>query len=128
MKKKLLPLLLTLTVFILVSCNSGSAEKGKNANDVEKDVSVEIVWKDGEGDKFDVATDAEYLKEVLDEIDSVTYETNDGMVMVINGIRADYVKDGAYWAFYVNGEYCNYGIDDQPVEDGDEFEIVYTLA
>ena len=27
--------------------------------------------------------------------------------------------------FYVNGEYCMYGIDSQPVNDEDMFEIVY---
>ena len=31
----------------------------------------------------------------------------------------------AYWGFYINGEYCSYGIDSQPVSDGDIFEIVY---
>jgi hypothetical protein len=36
--------------------------------------------------------------------------------------------DGAYWSFNVNGEYCNYGVSEQPVEDGDAFEIVYTKA
>ena len=30
--------------------------------------------------------------------------------------------------FYVNDEYCNYGVSEQPVEDGDKFSIVYTLA
>ena len=33
---------------------------------------------------------------------------------------------GAYWGFSVNGQYCNYGIDEQPVEDGDAFVIAYT--
>lgn len=127
MKKKILPILLVLCVFTFVSCNS----KGKNDNsnvNTEKDVSVEIVWQDGERNEYEVNTDAEYLAQVLDEIDELSYETDDGMVMVINGVRADYVKDGAYWAFFVNGEYCNYGISDQPVADGDEFEIVYTVA
>ena len=32
------------------------------------------------------------------------------------------------FGFYVNGEYCNYGVSEQPVEDGDEFSIVYTPA
>ena len=50
------------------------------------------------------------------------------MVDTVNGVRADYEADGAYWSFCVNGEYCNYGIDTQPVEDGDVFSIVYTSA
>lgn len=127
MKKKILPILLVLCVFTFVSCNSKDKNDNSNVN-TEKDVSVEIVWQDGERNEYEVNTDAEYLAQVLEEIDELSYETDDGMVMVINGTRADYVKDGAYWAFYVNGEYCNYGISDQPVSDGDEFEIVYTVA
>ena len=50
------------------------------------------------------------------------------MVDTVNGEKAVYEEDGAYWGFTVNGEYCNYGIAEQPVADGDEFEIVYTLS
>ena len=68
------------------------------------------------------------IKELVFELDGLEYETTDGMVMSVNGVRADYVLDGAYWAFYVNGGYCNYGIADQPVNDGDIFTIEYTKA
>ena len=50
------------------------------------------------------------------------------MVTEVNGETAIYEENGAYWAFFVNGEYCNYGISDQPVNDGDAFRIVYTKA
>jgi hypothetical protein len=49
-------------------------------------------------------------------------------VDTVNGLYADYVKTGGYWGFYVNGEYCNYGISEQPVEDGDAFKIEWTKA
>ena len=49
------------------------------------------------------------------------------MVETINGVTPDYNVDGAYWSFYVNGAYCNYGIDSQPVEDGDAFVIKYEM-
>ncbi|MBR6381239.1 MAG: DUF4430 domain-containing protein, partial [Lachnospiraceae bacterium] len=44
------------------------------------------------------------------------------------GEQAIYAVDNAYWAFYVNDEYCQYGIDSQPVADGDAFKIVYESA
>jgi len=50
------------------------------------------------------------------------------MVDTINGLRADYTADKAYWSFYINGEYCNFGIDQQPIADGDQFKIEYTAA
>jgi hypothetical protein len=68
----------------------------------------------------------------MDEADGLTYSGTEGqyglMVDTVNGIRADYNLDGAYWSFYVNDSYCNYGISEQPIEDGDVFAIVYTLA
>lgn len=50
------------------------------------------------------------------------------MVESVNGVFADYVKDGAYWAIYVDGAYGNYGIDAQPLEDGHTYQLVYTIA
>ena len=48
-------------------------------------------------------------------------------VTAVNGIVADYNVDQSYWGFFVNEEYCNYGISTQPVEDGDTFSIIYTI-
>ena len=44
----------------------------------------------------------------------------------VNGENTDF-NNGSYWALYVNDGYCNYGIDSQPVYDGDAFQIVYTI-
>ena len=68
----------------------------------------------------------------MDDADGLTYEGEDSTygftVSVVNGESAVYDVNGAYWSFYVNDEYCNYGIDSQPVNDGDVFSIVYTPA
>lgn len=93
-----------------------------------KDVIIEVTNSEGKSTRYEITTHAEYLQGVMDEAEGLEYETSDGMVMVVGGERANYVQDGAYWAFYVNGEYCSYGISDQPVNDGDEFSIVYTKA
>lgn len=107
--------------------NMGPVENG-SIEFLGKDVTINLIGKDGENTEFLLTTTADYLKDVMDEAEGLDYETTDGMVMVVNGVRADYVLDGAYWAFYVNGEYCNYGISDQPVNDGDQFRIEYTKA
>ena len=101
---------------------------GVNSSKGSKLVTIEVVSPDGASTIYVVQTNAEYLRQVMDETDGLTYETNDGMVMVVNGVRADYILDGAYWAFYVNDGYCNYGIADQPVNDKDNFRIQYTKA
>ena len=91
-------------------------------------VTVEVVDDRGASSSYEVTTDALYLQQVMEQAEGLTFEMADGMVHTINGLRADYVLDGAYWGFFVNGDYCNYGIDQQPVEDADRFSIVYTLA
>ena len=80
----------------------------------------------------ELATDAEYLRQAMDEADGLTYSGTESdfgmMVEVVNGEQAIYAEDNAYWAFYVDGEYGQYGIDSQPVEDGVTYSIVYEAA
>ena len=99
-----------------------------------KSVSLSVVYDGGESTTYETKTDALVLQELMDELadEGLTYggtESEYGlMVDTVNDIRADYTLDGAYWSFYVNDEYCNYGISEQPVNDGDAFSIVYTPA
>ena len=93
--------------------------------------SVDIAVTDDEGyeKQYFINTEAQDLKQVMDELEQQDFEYSGeegeyGLyVDTVNGIKADNIN--AYWAFYVNGEYCNYSIDRQPVNDGDVFEIVY---
>ena len=107
---------------------------GPKTTEGSKAVSLAVVAEDGKDTTYDAKTDALVLKELMDELkdDGFSYggtESEYGlMVDTINGVRADYTLDGAYWSFYVNDEYCNYGISEQPVNDGDAFSIVYTPA
>ncbi len=97
-----------------------------------KEITIEVVNSLAESTIYDVKTDAEYLRQAMEEAEGLTFdgaETEYGLnISTINNERADYTLDGAYWGFYVNGEYCNYGVDTQPVEDGDAFKIEYTPA
>lgn len=80
---------------------------------------------------YNVKTDAEFLRQAMEETKGLTFSGTESeygmMVETVNGETADYNADGAYWAFYVNDEYCNYGIDSQPVVDGEAYRIVYTV-
>lgn len=100
--------------------------------DGEKNITIEVVMADSTSVLYEVSTDAEYLIEAMEDADELTFEGEEGIyglsVSTINGVRADYTLDGAYWGFYIENEYCNYGVSQQPVEDGDAFRIVYTPA
>lgn len=97
-----------------------------------KIITIEVVNKDKESVVYELKTDAEYLRQAMEEADGLRFDGEEGiygiMVTTVNGEKADYNTDGAYWSFYVNDEYCNYGIDSQPVFSGDNFLIKYTKS
>ncbi len=97
-----------------------------------KNITIEVVDDQAQSTMYEVNTDAEYLGDAIRETEGLTVEGTEGdyglMVDTVNGIVADYNTNGAYWAFYLNGEYCNYGMDEQLILDGEEYQIVYTVA
>jgi len=97
-----------------------------------KAITIEVINQADESKVYDVKTDAEFLREAMEEAEGLEFSGQESefgiMVEVVNGESAIYDQDAAYWSFMVNGEYCNNGIDTQPVEDGDAFQIVYTKA
>ncbi len=97
-----------------------------------KAVVIQVINKAEETKVYSLKTDAEYLKQAMEEAEGLEFKGSDGqyglMITEVNGELADFNTNGAYWSFYVNDDYCNYGIDQQPVNDGDTFKIVYTLG
>ncbi len=97
-----------------------------------KAITIEVINQAGETKEYETKTDAEFLMEAVEEIKDLEVLGEEGpygmMIESVNGETAIYEEDGAYWSIMVNGEYGMNGIDSQPVEDGDEFQLVYTLA
>lgn len=130
MKKKIIGIaaLVVLVVGMVFAYNTFKEKPVEGS----KEVTLEVVNSEEEAVSYELKTDAEYLIEVMDEAkeQGFIYEGEEGdyglMINSVNGEEAVYETDGAYWAFFVNGEYCNYGVSEQPVEDGDAFQIVYT--
>ncbi len=99
--------------------------------DGSKEISIHVIDDTASSTVYIVNTDAKYLHQAIDETKGLTVSGTESeyglMVETVNGITADYEKDGAYWAFYVDGEYCIYGIDQQQVDDGQTYQIIYTI-
>lgn len=95
-----------------------------------KEFTVEVIHKDGSSKSFTYHTDEEYVGTVLLAEGLIAGE--DGpyglYVQVVDGEEAVYEKDGAYWAFFVNGEYANTGVDQTPVNNGDVYGLTYTVG
>lgn len=127
-KKKLL--LLLIPVVLIAALVAGYFLLKPKTAKGSKNIEIRVVDNAGETKVYDVNTDAEYLRQAMEETKGLTFSGDESdyglMVVEINGVTADYNVDQSYWAFYVNDEYCNYGVDSQPVADGDVFRIEYT--
>lgn len=101
-----------------------------------KSITLEVIDNNQQSTVYDVHTDAEYLRQAMEEADGLEFSGSESeyglFIDMVNGVTADYAADGAYWSFYVKDAdgsyvYCSYGVDTQPVEDGDAFQIRYEV-
>ena len=129
-KKKIVTAVIALVILISVALVLYMLY-GPKPSSGSKSITLSIVYLDGSRDDYALRTDEEYLLDAANEIEDLTIEGHkDGSyfyVDSINGVSADYTADGAYWAIYVDGAYGNYGIADQPIEDGISYEIRYEV-
>ena len=77
---------------------------------------------------FTIRSDAETVGEALLENNLV--EGSEGQfglyISHVNGMKAVYEEDGAYWGFYNrDGEIMSTGVDMTEFKDGDVYELVY---
>lgn len=98
-----------------------------------KEIKIEVVDDKSKSKKYTVNTDAKYLRQALEETEGLKIEGTESeefglMVQSVNGLKADFEENGAYWSFYLGDEYCNYGVDQQPIKDGESYRIVYTVG
>ena len=126
-KKWLLLLIPIALVAVLVTVMLIFSPKGEKGS---KTITISVVDSAKQTVTYTTKTDAEFLRQAMEETEGLTFSGNESeyglMVTVVNVETADFNVDGSYWAFYINDEYCNYGIDSQPVADGDSFKIEYT--
>lgn len=95
-----------------------------------KSFTLTIVHADGASKDMELETDAEYLGEFLQDEGIITGEEGAYGLYIkeVDGEKAVYEEDNAYWAFYVGEEYATLGIDLTPITDGAVYKLVYTPA
>ncbi len=99
----------------------------------EKSITIEVTGSRGTTTDYKLETDAEFLKQAMDELtvngSGFIYSGKDSnygfIVETINGEWAKYDKNGTYWALYVNDEFGQFMVNMQPVADGDKFTFKY---
>ena len=118
--KKLLSLLLVMVMVLsLVACGK-EQPKATGASFI-----VVVADLEGQETTYEYTSDKATVGEALIAEGLIEgHETEYGLyVDSVNGIALDWDKDGKYWAFYINGEYAQTGVDTTDVEAG----AVYTF-
>ena len=117
------------------STDNGTASTAGQETDIWADGAVlgegstqftlTVADKNGSETQLEIHTDKEIVGEALTELGLIAGEESEyGLyVKTVNGITADYDKDGVYWAFYINGEYAQTGVDSTAITEGDSYSF-----
>ncbi len=139
-------LMCIITLFTFAAC-SGEKTNENNGESVDSLWNNAIYKEDttvGEGEKvfslkvtvneksiiLTVNTDKNTVGEALEECEVIRGEEGPFGIFIshVNGIKAVYEEDGAYWGFKKDGEMLNAGADSTEIEIGAEYELAYTKA
>ena len=153
--KKLLSLVLAMVMmFSLVACSDNTSNEGKNDNSQVIENQETVLWADaiytedtevGEGENtvnvivvceekqitITLKTDETNFGQALRSSGFVQGSESDYGLYIshVNGIKAVYEEDGAYWSFLDGeGNYMSYGVDGAELTGNDTFQLAYTLA
>lgn len=99
------------------------AADGQVLGEGGKAFSLTVADLDGNEIHAEIHTDEETVGDALEALGVIAGEDSPTGIYVksVNGITADYDKDGSYWAFYVDGEYAQTGVGSTPAEDGGDY-------
>ena len=133
MQSKTLLSVLSLVLIVAIAFSFSACEKDGNTNNdamVEKTFVFKVVDLEGDEKSFDIKTEAKTVGEALLAEKLISGEVGQYGLMVdtVNGIKYDYNADGAYWAFYVNGEYAMSGVDTTEIDETVVYSFVATKA
>ena len=94
-----------------------------------KTLTIEIVHGNGDAREYTVRTDAEYLGEALLEHEELGVVGEDGpyglYIKEVDGEQAS-DADQTFWSVSQDGESLLVGADQQPIADGEHYELVLT--
>jgi len=79
---------------------------------------------------WNVHTDEETVGAALLEAGLISGDESEMglMVIYVNGERADFAEDGAWWALYIDGEMAMAGVDSIDIEEGVTYAFIYSPA
>lgn len=125
---KILSLVFCIVLIAAVALNTTACgKKEENTSSImaselvkEKAFTFTVVDLEGKQTSYQIkSTKGTVGEALLDEGLIKGEESEYGLyVKTVNGITLDYNKDGKYWAFYVDGEYAQNGVDATAITSG----------
>lgn len=129
-KKKILIGTILALFLILIGVGVYLSNQSKNqANEGNIDITLEIVMEDESSNSYEINTDEEFLRGALEQENLIEGSESDfGLfVTTVDGYTVN-DDNQEWWAFSKDGESLMTGVDDTPIEDGDNFEITLTVG
>lgn len=117
--------ILVFTFFTLAGCAKNPADDGSSVSAETKTVFFKIVYEDKTEKTVQISTEKTTLADALVEAGLIEYEKS-GLYTTIDGVTADYNKDGAWWCITKGGEMVSVGMNDLQIADGESYEATYT--
>ena len=120
-----LVVLMAVMALTFVSCGK-KEETPDSATQVT--ITVEVPDDKGEVTPYVITTTQTTLRGALEQEELVEGEDGEFGLYIkkVCGITADYDVDGSYWALYKGEEYMTNSVDQELLEDGAVYRIVYT--
>ena len=110
--------------------NAGALDTTPKKEEGQATFTVVVVHKDGTEKTFTYTTEEEFVGPVLEAEGLIQGNAGPyGMEIThVDGEKAVYTEDKAYWGVFEGEEYALQGIDTTPVVDGRIYKLVYTNA
>jgi len=95
-----------------------------------KHITVHVTHLDQSVNTFEYDTDAEFLRQVLKEENGLIDGSEEAYglwIKTVDGETADDTKQ-EWWGYSVNGEMAMYGVEQQPVTNGDVIDFTLNVG
>ncbi len=98
-------------------------------NQGAKEITIEVVIPDEDPEVFTIQTDAEYLRQALEETNLIKGSESDYGLFIteVNGHISDDTNQ-EWWCITKEGAQVNNGVDTIAIADGDKYEITLTVG
>lgn len=103
----------------------GTKVEGNVLGEGNTQFTFTVVDAEGNEKQFEIHTDKKTVGEALLDAGLIAGEEGDyGLyVKTVNGVTVDFEEDGAYWAFYVDGQYASTGVDSTEIKEGASYSF-----